>query len=546
MAGNRTLKLSLLADSKEFGKGLQQGETKLQRFGKGAAKVGKLAAGAGAAAGALGVAAFAAARKVADGADQIAKGAERLGVTTDTYQELDYWASQNGISSDSMARSVGRLNQRIGKAAAGSSKYAAAFADLGVELTDGNGKLRDTDAVLADTIGNLRAIEDPAARSAAAAEVFGTKMARDLMPALEDTGLSLADAAEQAHNLGAVIDGDTLEAGTRFGDSLDRIKRSAGGLFTDALTPLMTWLADTGMPIIETRVLPGLRRFGEIAGPWLSAKLGALQRFASGTIMPMLRTLTGVFRQRVLPVLRTVGAFIGDQLVPRFRTVADAVGRRVTPVLEIVTRVLSSAGRMIRAVVTPVLGALRDAFADVSAAMGSSGGGGAGSFIDTALRVLDAVTRLAAFVSRHVAPIIGTVLGGAIRTVGRLLATFVGTIRSALSFLSRLASRVRAVGNAIASSPIGKLAGSVAGGIGRLLGRAAGGSVTGGTPYLVGERGPELYVPSGSGRIVPASRTPAAGGTTINVTGAMLDPEGVARAVERAMRTAERRGGVLA
>jgi uncharacterized phage infection (PIP) family protein YhgE len=41
--------------------------------------------------------------------------------------------------------------------------------------------------------------------------------------------------------------------------------------------------------------------------------------------------------------------------------------------------------------------------------------------------------------------------------------------------------------------------------------RATGGPVTSGTPYLVGERGPELFVPAGSGTIVPAHDTAASG-----------------------------------
>ena len=40
-----------------------------------------------------------------------------------------------------------------------------------------------------------------------------------------------------------------------------------------------------------------------------------------------------------------------------------------------------------------------------------------------------------------------------------------------------------------------------------ILGRAVGGPVTGNTPYMVGERGPELFVPGSSGTIVPASTT---------------------------------------
>jgi lambda family phage tail tape measure protein len=51
----------------------------------------------------------------------------------------------------------------------------------------------------------------------------------------------------------------------------------------------------------------------------------------------------------------------------------------------------------------------------------------------------------------------------------------------------------------------------------RLGAKAAGGSVTNNTPYLVGERGPELFVPSGSGTIIPNGQVGGMGGTT-NVT----------------------------
>lgn len=45
--------------------------------------------------------------------------------------------------------------------------------------------------------------------------------------------------------------------------------------------------------------------------------------------------------------------------------------------------------------------------------------------------------------------------------------------------------------------------------------RAMGGPVTGGSPYVVGERGPELFVPNGSGTIVPNHQM---GGGSVNIT----------------------------
>ncbi len=48
-------------------------------------------------------------------------------------------------------------------------------------------------------------------------------------------------------------------------------------------------------------------------------------------------------------------------------------------------------------------------------------------------------------------------------------------------------------------------------------GRARGGPVTANTPYLVGEKGPELFTPSGSGSITPNHRTEADGGGSVSV-----------------------------
>ena len=47
--------------------------------------------------------------------------------------------------------------------------------------------------------------------------------------------------------------------------------------------------------------------------------------------------------------------------------------------------------------------------------------------------------------------------------------------------------------------------------------RAAGGPVSGNTPYLIGEKGPELFMPSGSGTIIPNNQMGNMGSTT-NVT----------------------------
>lgn len=65
-------------------------------------------------------------------------------------------------------------------------------------------------------------------------------------------------------------------------------------------------------------------------------------------------------------------------------------------------------------------------------------------------------------------------------------------------------------------------------------GRAIGGPVQSGSPYMVGERGAELFVPNTSGTIVPSNKL-GSGGVTINQTlniDASADRAGIQRALE--------------
>jgi hypothetical protein len=71
--------------------------------------------------------------------------------------------------------------------------------------------------------------------------------------------------------------------------------------------------------------------------------------------------------------------------------------------------------------------------------------------------------------------------------------------------------------------------------------RARGGQVTAGMPYIVGEMGPELFIPGRSGTIVPNN---AVGAVNITVNGA-LDPAGVARQIQSILLEEKRRSGVL-
>ena len=76
--------------------------------------------------------------------------------------------------------------------------------------------------------------------------------------------------------------------------------------------------------------------------------------------------------------------------------------------------------------------------------------------------------------------------------------------------------------------------------------KATGGPVSGGYPYLVGERGPELFVPGSSGSIEPSNAI--GGGLTLSpgsiIVNGAGDPEAVARSVMLALKREQQRQGM--
>lgn len=251
---------------------------------KGVAVIGAAAVGAGLAIGKL-------VFSTADYGDEVAKTSKKLGISTDSLQEMNYWAERNGLSSNDLERAVGRLNQRIGRAADGNQKYADAFDAIDVSLKDSQGNLRDTEDVMSDTIQTLSEIEDPQLRSARASEIFGTKMARELMPALEDGALSMEDAAEKAHEMGLVMDEDALAAAERFGDEWADLKDTAMGFLREAAVPIMQWLGDELFPWLKERLIPALQEFGEWLGPKLEEAGQTVQAVWNDYVQPAFQAL---------------------------------------------------------------------------------------------------------------------------------------------------------------------------------------------------------------------------------------------------------------
>jgi TP901 family phage tail tape measure protein len=133
------------------------------------------------------------------------------------------------------------------------------------------------------------------------------------------------------------------------------------------------------------------------------------------------------------------------------------------------------------------------------------------------------------FINGSITAAIGSFLG----LLGEVIETFTGIQFSAEQVRSDVVKVFATIGKAIDSvvdklgnmwELFGKVTGATAAGeaLGDLISdvafRASGGPVSAGSPYIVGEQGPELFVPKYSGGIVPNHAMGGGGGQTINMT----------------------------
>jgi len=161
-------------------------------------------------------------------------------------------------------------------------------------------------------------------------------------------------------------------------------------------------------------------------------------------------------------------------------------------------------------------------------------------------------------------------LGGSLRTVANAFGKLFDEIGSpdaqtGVSTLEKMASAMETFANAINlvtrayesyfkfynkvpdwlknfMNPVTRLAGAVNFVSDTSGSRAAGGSVMAGGAYRVGEFGPEMFVPSGSGSIRPD--TGAGSGVTIIMNG-VIDGESARRSIERLLQDSSRRTGAI-
>jgi hypothetical protein len=177
-----------------------------------------------------GIAAFS--KSLIDAADRLAEISQKTGVAAGTLSALSNAAKMNGVDMEGLGSSMVRLNRAISEATSGSKEQIQAFAAIGIAQEEL--KKLSTEEVFYRIADAFAESEDGAGKTAVAMALLG-KSGAELIPTLNMGRAEL-------QKFSATFSTEFVNAANEFNDNIDRIIQSVKSLGADALTPVITEL----------------------------------------------------------------------------------------------------------------------------------------------------------------------------------------------------------------------------------------------------------------------------------------------------------------
>jgi len=494
----------------------------------------KLALGAAAVAGA-GIMAGKAVLGAIDNMDSLAKSARAAGAATSNeafqgFQVMKQAMNEAGIDAATFDRAMLQTNSRLKAGTEGQKSFAAVTDKLGDSILDMNGELKSGPELLQEM---MNALNEGTITTEEFAKVVGGRAGpliqeqfASLNTSAEDLQATLDDVAANSN----IVDVSAAENAELFNDTVGRLKEGMGQLMTDAITPLLPVLTTLATELMAKMpdIIDGVTNAFETLKPVLDL-LGTV---ISEILWPMLQnvfTVLGTIAEAIAPLVeksipaikegfKTAGEII-DGLVTFFTNLIEKIKLIPEEVKKMKEAIVGKMGDMVQGTKDKLNG-WKDSVLGIFSKTEDEAVGN--SIIpDMVDAIIDEFTRM----KEVTVETTEDMSKGITDTMDDGMSSFTDTLTNAFSdgklemndfkgyFKSTMTSMVKdaifgsnKISQSLGSSLHGGgkksgIGGFVSSFIGGLFGRASGGPVTGNKSYLVGEQGPELFTPSGNGRI---------------------------------------------
>jgi methyl-accepting chemotaxis protein len=168
-------------------------------------------------------------KEAASNADDLLTLASVTGTTTDSVQELNYMADLTDVSFDRIKDSLKETTNKMQEAATGTGDAYEAYKRLKVEITNTDGSLRSAQDVFYDTIDALGEMKNKTERDALAMDLM-SESAQELNPLIELGSEKMQEYAQEAHDMGYVLDRDALKSLQAVDDAYSRLQNTQEGV----------------------------------------------------------------------------------------------------------------------------------------------------------------------------------------------------------------------------------------------------------------------------------------------------------------------------
>lgn len=348
------------------------GQTLLTGIGTAAKWGAAIATGATAAAGAL----VGVATDAAGAMDAIDKGSAKVGISKQAYQEWSYVLGQNGMDVSKLEVGMKTLVSAMDGAAAGTESAQEKFDALGLSVYDSNGKLKDQETMLQETLYALADMENGTEKARLATELFG-KSGVEMMPMLNGGSEGMADLTARAHDLGLVMSDEAVTAGVVLGDTMDDVKQSFGALGNQlgvGFMPIIQSVLDLileNIPTIHTMfnqlapvltgllegILPSLFSLVESLLPVLFDLLEAIIPIIVSVVQTILPVFVSLIEMLLPPIVQIVTALLPPLLglLGPILDLLNPILALLQPILDLAVSILSPLAELITGLLTPLI-----------------------------------------------------------------------------------------------------------------------------------------------------------------------------------------------
>ena len=215
-------------------------------------------------------------------ADNIITLSMQTGQSTEQLQEFSYATELIDVSVDTLQGSLRKLTNNMQDTMNGTGNAKASFEALGVSVTNADGSMRSANDVFYETIDALGQVKNETERDAMSMDIFG-RSAQDLNPLIIQGSKTLKAYADEAHNVGYVLDDEALSALGAVDDAYQRLQKTQEGVKNQLAVEFAPYLEE-----FYGDVTQGVKDLGKaIKNSGIVEAFGMLLETAGDIIAPM-------------------------------------------------------------------------------------------------------------------------------------------------------------------------------------------------------------------------------------------------------------------